>query len=395
MKCCAITKKLRRCQLPSKSVFFPFCHLRAHRIQPFAFLLSIITIVGTTAGIYQDLIKEISSASGELIYQDRYLTVKTKGNLVGEFCYCDGYSVPLEISNNRDMDLIIPKATFYFINPKVQEILHGFPTMKYGSFSICEFINPGHGFLSPKETRKIEPDGPQFIPQKVVVEIDHSGSQSGSKIEFTLSKEENVEYWDSPKHLNIADAKFGIDGGIAYQQAVEVADDVIGSSEYLSMVLVMESSKVREGSGLDVIETRSWFFLFVIPGSGIGAGVNVDSTGARGSVMTTEEYPDYEEFMKRYSSKPIQIGTADAIAMVNRLDLIYGNACVPIWFEPNAVVNGEERPVWQLPYAGEDYMPLYIDAYSGDVLLLDIQYQQTVNKHPWHYNVIHKREALR
>lgn len=392
MKCCAITRQFKRCQLPSKSVFFPFCHIRAHRIQPFAFLVSIITFVGTVVGIYHGLIKEIFSTNDELIYQDQYLTVKTKGNLTGDFCYCDGYSLPLEISNNRNMELIIPKATFYFINPKVQEFLHDFPTMKYGSFSICKFVNPGHGFLRPKETKVIEPNGPQFIPQKVVVEIDHSGSQSGSKVEFTLSKEENVEYWNNPKHLNLANARFGLDGEIAYQQAVIVADDIISSSKFLSMVLVMESSKVREGSGLDVIETRSWFFLFVIPGSGIGAGVNVDSTGARGTVMTVEDYPDYEEFMKRYSNKPIQIGTVEAIAMASKLDLIYGNACVPIWFEPDAIVDGEERPVWQLPYAGKDYMPLYIDAYSGDFLSLDIHYQQTVNKPPWHYNVIHKRD---
>lgn len=95
-----------------------------------------------------------------------------------------------------------------------------------------------------------------------------------------------------------------------------MANDVIGSGDYLSLVLVLESTTAREDSGLDVIEIRSWFFLFVIPGTGIGAGVNVDSTGARGSVITIKQYPEYEEFMKRYSSKPILIGTVKAIAMV-------------------------------------------------------------------------------
>jgi len=392
MKCCAVTKNLKRCQLSAKSVFFPFCHLRAHRIQPVALLFSIISFIGLIAGLYQDLFKNIFSSGDELMYHDQYLTVKMKGNLKGEFFYCDRYSLPLEITNNRNVDITIPKATFYFINPKVQEILSGFPFLKYGSFFMGEHINPGHGFLRAKETKIIEPNGPQFIPQKVVVEIDHSGSESGSIIEFTLSKEKNVEYWENPKHLNIADARFGIDGLYAYQQAASLANDVIGSSDYLSLAIVLESTTRREGSGLDVIEIRSWFFLFVIPGTGIGTGINVDSTGAKGGVMTIKEHPEYEELMKRYSSKQILIGTVEAITMVNEQNLIYGNACVPIWFEPDAVVNGEERPVWQLPYAGKDYMPLYIDAYSGDILSFDIQYQQTFNKPPWRYNVIRKRE---
>lgn len=45
--------------------------------------------------------------------------VKMKRNLKGEFFYCDRYNLPLEITNNRNVDIIIPKATFYFINPKV------------------------------------------------------------------------------------------------------------------------------------------------------------------------------------------------------------------------------------------------------------------------------------
>lgn len=56
MQCIGITKKLSRCK---NATGFFFC--RTHRLQPLALLLSISTIIGLYAGIYQDLVKPLTS----------------------------------------------------------------------------------------------------------------------------------------------------------------------------------------------------------------------------------------------------------------------------------------------------------------------------------------------
>jgi hypothetical protein len=56
MQCWGRTKAGRRCQKPAK---FIFCHLHRRQSQLFYLLLSILTIIGLFAGLYQDLVKPI------------------------------------------------------------------------------------------------------------------------------------------------------------------------------------------------------------------------------------------------------------------------------------------------------------------------------------------------
>ena len=80
----------------------------------------------------------------------------------------------------------------------------------------------------------------------------------------------------------------------------------------------------------------------------------------------------------------------EAMMNVDKLNFIYGNSCQGWWLEPDGLINGIKRPIWKLPYVGKNYMTLYVDAYTGNVLSLDIEAQQKDGGPPWKFNVEHE-----
>ena len=114
MKCMGRTTKGKRC---SRNARILFC--RQHRLQPFAWLLSVLTIIGLFAGIYQDLVKpvkeSISVEPSELAAQEEQQTSQTQALpqtlLPASFVYStpDGiYS--LASATSRDLGTAYDKA---------------------------------------------------------------------------------------------------------------------------------------------------------------------------------------------------------------------------------------------------------------------------------------------
>jgi len=351
------------------------------------YLLSLTVII--IAGFITNDIKSSKIYAGEK-YEDKYISLLVKNKVRGPFYNCERYDFSLDITNNQGVMLMIPKMDFFFFNPNVRKLI-GMPPLINGSYYQLVFDNPGGGFLKPNENKTINVTGPEFIPEKVQISVTHSGSELGSTTEFILSNEDDVQYWISPKHVKFLKNDFGIDGMHGYRQASRIAKELLRES-FLAFCLAMEHTMTKQNNGLNIYKVTAWSFLFVTPDSRKGAWIPIDDSIPKGGAVFTKESikdsrPTDVWLMSRSSGKPILIGSTEAIMIVDELGLIYGNACRGLWLEPDGLVNGEKRPIWGLPYAGKDYMDLYVDAYTGDILALDLAYQQTGKGPPWKFNV--------
>ncbi len=319
------------------------------------------------------------------VFKDRFIWLKPPPLLKGPFYNCSKYIISFEMGNEQSAPLVVPKIDFYFVNPEVQNRIRGFPEMLHGSFLHGTYENPGRGYWLPNEAQSVEMEA-EFLPRSVHVYVYHSGTAQPSYFEVPLSREEDAEYWPGPRTVEKGNLESGIDGGAAYRQAATVAEGLLDAPR-LSMAVPMKTATTKQGNGLDIVAISSWAFLFGEPTGQRGVWVNVGDGEPRGSVITPESDPEYREFLNYGSVRPIRVGTREAVATVSQAGMIYDNSCGSFWLDPRGVVDGEEHPVWKLPYVGDDYMTLFVDAFDGKVLDLDIDYQQTGKGPPWKYNI--------
>lgn len=321
------------------------------------------------------------------VLEDDYIRLKVDHFLKGPFYNCDKYSVIIEITNKTDAMVMIPHADVYFINKEVHKRVKGFPYLEHGAFGHLSMENPGKGVLLAGETKKIDADGAVFIPRTVYLSVTHSGSKEKLEMELFVSREEDVTYWTGPKHIDFSSADVGIDGVMAFQEGLEIANQYLESCR-LCFATWLQHTSTRQGNGLDFVKVGSWFLLFSSPNSESVVIINCDSSGTRGHLMATNSVKEYASFLTTCSERPVQVSYVEALALVDSLDMIYDNVCNPLWLDAAGLVDGELHPVWCLPYVGRDYFQLHVDAYSGKLLSFDVLYQQLNLGPPWLYHVI-------
>ncbi|MFH0988503.1 MAG: hypothetical protein V1799_00630 [bacterium] len=368
---------------------WPFCS--HHTWQPFVTAFAVLSVIGVFLAFYNDLREAIleplksSNMNADAIQNDGFLEMKSLRTFQGPFYSCNMFIPIFHIMNLRSEELVVSQIDFYFVNPKVQELIPGFPADRYGSYF---HLKHSGGYWRANEERVVMsdsfPTGPVFIPREVYVEIYHSGSEAGSHFRFALSNDKDVEYWTKPRHIDFDKLDVGIDRLHAYRQAKDFADQLM-HTKGLAMGIPMKTIATKLPNALDNVAITEWGFLFAGFQEGRGIWVNIDSAGARGGVVTSISHPDLCAFLVRASTKPLIIGTRQAVSIADQNNLIFANTCQGVWLEPDGLVGEERHPIWKLPYVGSNYMTLFIDGFTGEVLEEDLEYQRKGKGPPWRF----------
>ena len=315
-----------------------------------------------------------------LKYEDDSIIVRISNHVAGEFHNSEHYRIPVEITNKLSHTLFISRIEASFFNPKVHELAH-YPVGPDGSYFTGSNINPEHGVWEAHETKTFNlgenKSGPVFIPLKIRMDIFHSASTQPTMCEFIVAEEENIIYWTTPKNIDFASGDRGVDGLEAYRRALHAARQWRSDAQLAFIIPSKTRSTVQE-NGLFIHTVSRWSFLMK-SGSGLyGMWISITAD----SVKVTEPFsridePDYADFMLNDILVPIRIGTIEALRSADRAGLIYGNSGRGWWFIHDGKTPGGRHPIWSLPYLGEDYWDLYVDASNGDFLRLNLDSLKT------------------
>jgi len=334
------------------------------RRRKLAYVLTLTLCAG--AAILFALYDHLTLFAGQT-YSDDSLSIRVPSMMRGSFLNPRKYDLQVEVTNRLAEPIFVEKIVGYFFNPNVRELAGMLPNPD-GSYFRSEYgWGGGTGMLPPNSTVKYVLPGPYFIPRDVKLVIRHSGSTTPTECAMTVTRERDISYWTKPRHINVPDEAFGMDGIDALRKALPVATDW-NTGAQLVLCSPTSNRTTYLGNGLQIASVSQWALLFKHPDTTQEIWAVVNPQKVSRFETSTVHGPNSEIAVV---NQPIRVGMIEALRSVDRHSLVYGNNVVGWMLVPYAMVNGRKTTVWVLPYAGKDYRGLFVDVSTGNTVKLD------------------------
>lgn len=295
-------------------------------------------------------------------YSDKYLSVKIPSMFRGPFYKSEPYDLQIELANNTDDMILLSTIQASFYNPKVSEKVKVLQISKKDSFYTSIFEHPG--FLLPKSSKNFTLRGPHFIPKEIEIFVSHSASDEKTKCKFIVARDKDVEPL-SPKQLDFLPKALGIDGLDAVKKGFEFATQWSNNVKLFSCMPGSHKTYLLE-NGLQRHQIDEWILVFKNNlEQGIVVAVKETGTQLMAYISDASDYPKFKDLIE---VKRINVGTTEALRLINSHKLIYGNSHIGWGLFAAMDGDGKIIPIWRSPYIGSDYLNLFINAENGVIL---------------------------